>query len=177
MTKLRAPLTFENALTKVAGHIGWPRVALICGQAERTVRNWSEPDTTAAITLEAALQLDKSFHIAGGDGTPFLYCYATRLEAEKMAASPELAALIASAAQSARETGEAVEAMLGAASPTATRADFAIARREIEESLVALNNALAVLMAREKAMVEAEGEEQQAEPARAQGVAPTMTTA
>ena len=58
MTKVRSPLTFELALTKVAAVIGWPRVAEVCGQAERTVRNWSDVDTSARVNMDAALRLD-----------------------------------------------------------------------------------------------------------------------
>jgi hypothetical protein len=174
MTKRRAALTFENALTQVAGHIGWQRTAEIVGTAERTVRNWSDPDTSASITLAAALKLDEEFHKAGGQGTPFLLCYATLLEAVKIATSPELAALIASAAKSARESGEAVSAMLGAATPTATIADFAIAERELEEAINAQTNALAAVRARRMAVEEGNGS---GTDARAREVAHTMQTA
>jgi hypothetical protein len=174
MTKRRGAWTFENALSQIAGHIGWARVSEIVGQAERTVRNWSDPDTTASITLKAALKLDEEFHNAGGNGTPFLLCYATQLEAAKIASSPELAALIASAASSAKESGEAVAAMLSAATPTATLADFAIAERELEEAVTAQTNALAALRARRRALLD---ETEEPEAARAQEVAPTMRTA
>jgi hypothetical protein len=117
MTKTRAPLTFELALTKVAGHIGWEKAAEIVGQAERTVRNWSEPDTTASITLDAALKLDEEFHKAGGHGSPFFQCYATRLELAKLAASPGREALLASIAVRARKR-RGFAAALSAAEPT-----------------------------------------------------------
>ena len=158
MTKSRPPLTFENALTKVAGQLGWEETARICQQAERTVRNWSEPDTTASITLEAALKLDVAFHAAGGEGTPFLLCYATRVDAESFAAVPGREALIASAARSAKENGEAVHATLHAAHPRAKPIDFAVAEREIEESINALHGQLAALRARRKASIEGDDE-------------------
>lgn len=170
MTKRRLPLTFENALTKVAGHIGWAEVARICGTAENTVRNWSDPDTTARITLEAALKLDIAFHGAGGDGAPFLTCYATRRELECLAAVPGREALLTSIAKTSKEAGEAVSASLAAAHPAAERADFSIAKREIEESIEALRNQLAALCAREKAALS--GEDQELEELRAPEVAP-----
>jgi len=143
MTKLRPPLTFENALTKVAGTIGWARTAEIVGFAERTVRNWSEPDTTASITLEAAWKLDVAFLEAGGDTPPFLHCYAKRVDLEALAATGGREALIAGAALAARESGEAVSATLAAAHPNATPADFAIAEREIEQAIEAKTSMLA----------------------------------
>lgn len=173
MTKVRPPLTFENALTKVAGHIGWDRVAEITKKGESTVRNWSDHDTTTSITLECALLLDAEFHKAGGDGTPFLLCYATRLEASKIASSPELAALIASAASSAKESGEAVSALLHAATHKASLADIAIAERELEEAINAQTNALAAVRARRQALEEGTGESL-GDAVRAREVAPPL---
>lgn len=171
MTKVRPALTFENALTQIAGHIGWTETAKICGRAENTVRNWSDSDTQTGISLEAALKLDVAFHEAGGEGAPFLLCYATRVDAERLAATPERQALIASAARSAKESGEAVSAILTAAGASARIGDFAIAERELEESITAQTHALAALRARKKAFLEVEGDEER-EPARAQGVPP-----
>jgi hypothetical protein len=151
MTKRRLPLTFENALTKVAGVIGWPEVARICGQVERTCRNWSEPDTTAAISLDAARKLDVAFLAAGGEGAPFLICYATRIEADSLAATPGREQLLDSIGKAARESGEAVCATLSAALPNASPAHFAIAERELEESICALTHSLAALRIRSKA--------------------------
>ncbi len=152
MTKRRAALSFENALTKVAGVVGWAEVARICGQAERTVRNWSEPDTTASITLNAALALDVAFFAAGGgDCSPFLMCYAIRVDADKLVACPSREALIACSALAARESGEAVAATLAASHPSASLATIAIAEREIEESITASTAALAALRARRDA--------------------------
>lgn len=159
MTKIRAAFTFENALTKVAAHIGWTEVARICDAAESTVRNWSDPDTTASITLDAALKLDRAWHeVTGGDSAPFLTCYAMRFDVESLATGPGRAALLTSVARAAKESGEAVAATLNAAGPTADRADFAIAEREIEESVEALKNSLTALRARRKAVEEGDAD-------------------
>jgi len=147
MTKVRRPLTFENALTKVAGAIGWPEVARICGYAESTVRNWSDPDTTARMTLEAAFRLDLAFRSAGGEDAPFLLCYATRMEAELLAVSADRQKLVAAAGLVARETGEALAATLAAADPNATTADFILAEREIEEAISSKQNMLSTIRA------------------------------
>jgi hypothetical protein len=157
VTKVRPPLTFENALAQVAGHIGWNKVAEIVGQAERTIRNWSEPDTTTRIPLEAALKLDEHFHKAGGEGAPFFFCYMTRLELAKLAACPGREQLLASIAASAREAGEALAAALDAAEPDADRADFAIGERELEEAIAALQKTLAATKARREAFEEGRG--------------------
>jgi hypothetical protein len=173
VTKLRAPVTFENALTVVAGVIGWARVAEICGVAERTARNWSEPDTTAGITLEAALRLDVALHAAGGEGAPFFRCYATRLDVESLAACPGREALIAGAAVASKESGEAVAASLVATKPGARSIDFALAERELEEAIAAKTNLLAAVRARRK-IVEL-GERPDEDEAIGQGGAQAVT--
>lgn len=145
MTKVRPPLTFENALTKIAAQIGWAEVARICKAAENTVRNWSDQDTTAKVSLESAFLLDVAFQVAGGDGTPFLDCYATRVEAELFEATTDRRALLAGVASAARETGQAVAASLHAARPDASTADFIVAEREVEEAIAANRNILATL--------------------------------
>lgn len=147
MTKRRPPLTFENALTKTAGAIGWAEVARIVGQAERTVRRWSEPDTTSCISLEAAFRLDLAVLAAGGDEAPFLLCYATRVDTESLASLSGREALIAAAAAAASESGQAIAAALTAASPNASEADIAIAERELEESIAAKHKLLAAVRA------------------------------
>lgn len=170
-------MTFENALTKVASVIGWGPVARIVGFAENTVRNWSDPDTTAKMTLEAAFRLDVEFHTAGGHGAPFLDCYTRRVETGRFEASPELQALIAGAAKTAKETGEAIEATLNAATPSAGLADISIAERELEDATAALQNSLALIRARKKALLEPQGNKESEPPARALEVArpPTVT--
>jgi hypothetical protein len=147
MTKLRDPHTFENAMAIVAGKLGWRKVADICHRAENTVRNWSDPDTSAAVTLDAALQLDAEYQAAGGDGAPFHQCYSTRLEAAIIAATPCREAIIDGAGSLAKESGEAIAAALIAARPGATLAESMIAEREIEESIAANTQMLKAIRA------------------------------
>lgn len=147
MTKLRAPLTFENALTRVAGLIGWGDCATIVGKAERTVRYWSDTDASACITLDAALKLDIAFRAAGGEGAPMFQCYALRLDAEARASEASFEALLKSIARSAKEHGEALSAAIAASRPGAGLAAIAIAERELEETIDANTNMLANLRA------------------------------
>ena len=148
MTKLRAPLTFELALTKIAAVIGWARAAEIVGQSERTVRGWSEPDTSAGITLKAALQLDIAYVAAGGEGPPpMLQCYQTRIETDTAIATADKIALARQAATAAKEGGEAIAAVIMAAQPGASDQEVARAELEVEESIAAQTAALATLRA------------------------------
>jgi len=151
MTKRRAPLTYELALTKVAGLIGWPRTAEILGFAERTVRNWSDPDTSAEIRAGAMEQLDIEYQQAGGAGAPFLEVYATRLKTALANTLGSAEAIAAATEIAAKESGEAVAAAIRAARPDANDADYASAERELEESIAAKTVALAAIRQRRAA--------------------------
>jgi restriction endonuclease Mrr len=178
MTKRRHPLTFENAMTAVASHIGWKETARIVGRSESTVRAWSDNDIKTTIPLEAALALDIAFHQAGGEGAPFFNCYANQVEAARADACPEIQAMITSAAKVAKETGEAIEATLDAATINASLADIAVAERELEQAINAHHNSLALLRARRKHLNQEEGTgEPPEEPVRDLEVSPPQMTA
>lgn len=141
MTKRRDPLTFHRALTVIASQIGWDRCAMITGRTERQVRNWSDPDADSEISILDALRLDKAFLASGGDHAPFGQVYSTLLE---IAAAETDADLVMAAAEAARESGEAVSAMLDAAtSRCATK--LRRARKEGEEAVAAITRGLAAL--------------------------------
>ncbi len=156
MTKRRKPLTFERSLWKIAAAIGWDEAAEIVGVADRTIRNWSDPDTTAGITLDAALKLDLAFRLAGGDSAPMLQCYSTRLEADMVEACADLRALNLKIAKAAREGGEAIAAAVAAALPGATDNELARAELELEESIAASVDTLACLRAGRRGDVQTE---------------------
>lgn len=158
MTKRRNPLTFELALTRVASEIGWGAAAKIVGQAERTVRKWSDPDVSAKVSMDSALALDCAYRAAGGDGAPFLQCYAVRLEAEAAIACADSRVLADKTATAAKEVGEAVAALIRASQPGAASADRVIAQRETEEAINALTNTLPNLGAGPGTSVSTQGE-------------------
>lgn len=145
MTKLRHPLTFHRALTRVAGVIGWDGAAEECGVAERTVRNWSDPDADAEISLRDALRLDIAYQRAGGRGAPLFECYALRLDTEGVRAHGDADSLVTASAATAKEAGEAVSALIHASRQSATEADRREARREAEEAIAALTKHITML--------------------------------
>ena len=151
MTKRRPPLTSELALTKIAVQVGWDEVARLAEQSERTVRNWSDPDTgppaDQAISLALARKLDVAFRVAGGDGHPLLQCYATQIEADTAQACADLVVLNHKIAKAARESGEATAALIVAAQPGAPESAMIIAEQEVEESIAASMDTLATLRA------------------------------
>ena len=113
MTKRREPLTYQATLTTVAQLIGWDRCAAICGvRSERTVRYWSDPDCETEIRMIDAERLDRAYLDHGGDHAPFHRLHALRLDIVGRDA-PDLC-LTVIAGDAAKETGEAIAALLNA---------------------------------------------------------------
>lgn len=75
MTKLRTPLTFAGAMTRIAAGIGWERAAEVANRSDRTVRSWSDPGLAALPPINIALDLDAAFRKGGGEGAPFQEAY------------------------------------------------------------------------------------------------------
>lgn len=148
MTKRREPLTYESTLAKIASMIGWDNCAAICGvRSTRAIRNWSEPDTQSGIRMIDAERLDRAFIAAGGDHAPFHQLLTLRLElAEQCMANADLMKV---AAEAAKETGEAVSAIIDAAASN-DPAKRRRARAEGEEAIASLTKGLAALDAQEQ---------------------------
>lgn len=142
MTKRREPLTFHRALTVIAARIGWDKCAMLVGRSERLVRMWSDPDADSEISIIDALRLDAAYLAAGGDHGPFHRVFTTQLElASRDGACADLAR---AAATAARESGEAISALIEAAT-TSDPAKRRAARREAEEAIEALTDGIAAL--------------------------------
>lgn len=142
MTKRREPLTYQATLTDIAARIGWDRCAAICGVTERAVRYWSDPDCETEIRLIDAERLDRAFMERGGDHAPFHRLHALRLDIAALDAPDNC--LVAVAGKAAKETGEAVAALLNASScarPDTRRR----ARKEVHEAIESLTEGLASL--------------------------------
>lgn len=145
MTKRRAAITFENAITRIAARIGWPAMVDASGLAERTLRNWSDPETGQQATITAALQLGLAYRSGGGGGAPLYETYGLLLDqahSERFADQVELAHRTCAVI---REGADAEQALVLATIPGATAAQRATARREIEESIAAHKAALPLL--------------------------------
>lgn len=145
MTKRRPPLTFHRALTTIAASIGWDQCAAICGVTERAVRNWSDPDTDAEIRLIDALRLDQAYFDHGGDHAPFHQCFGLRLDISARGHEDSARDMFNAVAAAAKESGEAVSALVKAAGPGAGIADRRRARKETEDAIGALTDSLAAL--------------------------------
>jgi len=143
MTKRREPLTYAHTLTGVAAVIGWDRCGAICGVSERAVRNWSDPDIETEIRMIDAERLDRAFIASGGDHAPFHRLFALRLDI----AQADLADgdLVCAAATAAKESGEAVSALIRAAAPGSSAAAKRAAKKEAHEAIEALTGGIAAI--------------------------------
>ncbi|MFV0625179.1 hypothetical protein ACBY01_14365 [Sphingomonas sp. ac-8] len=148
MTKLRPPLSFEQALARIAGLLGWGHAAGLIGKRERTLRDYGDQDVALGISLEDAFTLDCAYRAAGGDGLPILQTYMFRSEIEAAIPGHDPEALARLASIAAKEAGEAIAHLIAATRPGASPADLALARRETEQAMTALSHTLPMLDAR-----------------------------
>ncbi|MGW8201926.1 hypothetical protein ACWGM0_05175 [Sphingomonas bisphenolicum] len=148
MTKRREPLTYQATLTTVANLIGWDRCAAICGvRSDRTVRYWSDPDCETEIRMIDAERLDRAFMDHGGDHAPFHRLHALRLDIAGREA-PDLC-LAGLAGSAAKETGEAIAALISASTCNDVRTTRR-ARKELQEAMDSMATGLAALDRREQ---------------------------
>ena len=110
MTKARTPGSIQDAVAQIWGALGIANAAAVVGKAERTVRNWSDPDTGALPTIEEAMLLDAAYVRAGRGDPPIMALYALSLDrlAEPTA---DAAAIAASIKAASREGAEALGAL------------------------------------------------------------------
>lgn len=144
MTKPRAPLSIDAAITRAAGLIpgGWAEMAELTGRAPSLVRAWGDPDRREEISLRHAIIIDRACLSAAGEDPLKLY-YAARLASVGAPAVAEtLGQLVADLA---RETGEATAAAFSAALGTASPGAQATARHELLQAKELICRALAAL--------------------------------
>ncbi len=151
MTKTRAPVTFENALARIAGQIGWEKVGEVLGIKERMARYYGEPDSPFAperLLLSQVIALDVAFQLGGGDGAPMYETYGLMLKARMAEQFADKAALGILTIDVIREGSEAHAALVRAQLPGATDQDRALAAGETEEAIAALTRTLPLLTKR-----------------------------
>jgi hypothetical protein len=139
MTKLRHPLSHHSALETAAELLGWPICCKIAERAERTVRDWSDPDIKWEIPLPVAAAIDRAVMETNPDAQPPFFAWyqaQVHLWRARGAAAMECAAQRLATAQ--REAGEAFAAHTLAAVPGANLRTRRRARRETEQAIVAL---------------------------------------
>jgi hypothetical protein len=135
-------MSFEQAMNRIAGVLGWDGMARELGLTESAVRKRGDPDSPGSLTFEEALRLDTAYGVAGGDGYPLHQTYALRLQLSADDARSSAVELVRAAGRAARETGEAVEALLAASEPGADAFTRQTATREGQEAIEALTSAV-----------------------------------
>lgn len=79
MTKLRTPLSIEDAVTLVYATVGGPEACRITGKSDRLIRMWGDPDDDAhQIPVYQAIRLDSAL-VARGDAPAILTAYRAAL--------------------------------------------------------------------------------------------------
>ena len=141
MTKARLPLTFPDAVTRIAGRITWAGCADATGKSERAVRAWSDPEMDRCPCIDDCLALDAAYLAAGGGEPPMLAVYQARLD-RAVQAPADSAALSRTTSLVAKEAGEAVAALVLASAPGASPGDRVVAAREAAEAVEVLTEAM-----------------------------------
>lgn len=147
MTKIRAPLSIDSALARIAGALpeGWKDIARIANRAEATVRAWGDADRPEQIPLPAAIALDIAFQRAGGEGRPLFETYALQCEVAREVAFADEIELSRRACIMVRETSQAIDAMIRASQAAPEAGARVKAIRELEDVVREASAAIAVL--------------------------------
>lgn len=143
MTKLRQPLSIEQALCDVIDTIGMDRAVAVTGRSRHYLRRLSDPDRRQTLTCRDALLLDAE-HDATIGGCPILDTMRVKLDARRMQITFDQQALIEATMDSVREAGGAHAALIAAtANPSPTTLKAAL--RGLVRSVQAKNRIAPIL--------------------------------
>ncbi|HET6536691.1 MAG TPA: hypothetical protein VFG34_01070 [Sphingopyxis sp.] len=135
MTLERLPVTFENAMGDIARRLGWDGCAAVLGKSETQLRKMGTPDTDRELSIRDAVRLDAAYRRAGGEGAPLLECYALKLDMQVAHAGVCPEAMLVGAQGAAKESGEAIAAVLALVSNPEDRKAQKAALKEVEEAI------------------------------------------
>lgn len=138
MTIVRKPATFERALSVIADRLGWDGCADVLAKSESHIRKMGTPDTDRELSMRDAVRLDAAYRRAGGEGAPLLECYALKLDLQVTGEAPSADAMLNGAQAVAKESGEAVAAIISLARNLHDPKSQADALRETEEAIIHL---------------------------------------
>ncbi len=147
MTKVRTPLSIEQALQRIAVQLpgGVETMAAVSHRQPSTVRAWMDPDRAEQIPFPAAIDLDLAFREHGGEGSPLFEAYGAALDLASSKRFIEQHRLLDHAQSVIKEGGEAHAAIVAAARPGATAADRRNAFREAAEAYEKLRDIIPLL--------------------------------
>lgn len=135
MTKPRAPLTIDAALTRIAGQFqnGFTDLKPFVDRDPETIRKWGDPAQPHQLPMWAAIKLDIAFQQAGGEGAPIFECYELLLQVARQETFADELQLQRGACDLVVQSAEAVEAIVIAGMPGATQAQKDRAAAELED--------------------------------------------
>lgn len=143
MTKLRQPLSVEQALCDVIDAIGMDRAAAVTGRNRFYLRRLSDPDRSRKLTCHDAMLLDAE-HDALIGGRPIHDTMKLKLDAQRLQVTFDQQALLEATIDSARENGDATAALIAAtANPSPTTLKAAL--RGLVQSVQAKNRVATIL--------------------------------
>lgn len=138
MTLARDPLTFPEAVTRIAEHLGYDVAGRAVGKSASLIRKWGRPGARAYPTLFQSLWLDTAYMGAGGDAAPLLETYARLFDIEAGTTIACNLSLATAVAVASREHGEAIDHAIRASLPGATERDVQRAIGSTEEASSAM---------------------------------------
>jgi hypothetical protein len=146
MTKLREPISMENALYTVLGLITIERAAAVTGREPHYLRAAADPDKDQQLTVRDLELLDLEAHAQHGRGFPLYEALGRRLDCARAERFVDEAAIGRATMEHAREAGEATAALVAATLPTNNSVEtLTTALRELEQSDAATGNAIAIV--------------------------------
>lgn len=147
MTKVRAPLSVEQALQRIAGQLprGVDQMAEVAQRQPGTIRNWMDPERPEQVSIEAGIALDLEYQAEGGSGAPLFEAYAAKLDLGEAARFADRHRLLDYAHGVVKEGGEAHAALIAFARPGATELDRRHAFKEVAEAFEKLRDILPLL--------------------------------
>ena len=149
MTKIKAPLSIDAALARIAGQFenGYKDLARIVERHESTVRAWGDAGRSdQQMPMPAAIALDIAYQREGGDGSPLFETFALQVKVAREKAFAGGIALAQRACIQIREGAQANEAIVLASLPSAGPAQRAQAIRELEDVVRESTTTIALLV-------------------------------
>lgn len=148
MTRVKAPMSIDAALARIAGQFanGYKDLARVVNRHESTVRAWGYDDKPdQQIPMPCAIALDIAYQREGGEGSPMFETFALQVKVAREKAFASGIALAQRACVQIREGAQATEAIVLASMPSAGPAQRAQAIRELEDVVRESTTTIALL--------------------------------
>ncbi|MGN6270890.1 MAG: hypothetical protein ACTHM0_13480 [Sphingomonas sp.] len=148
MTKVRPPLTVENALFAVLGRIGAERAAEVTARDKGYILSLSNPDNRYRLTVDDAIALDLEHIAQGGAGAPIYELYGRRLDIAGADRFADAAAIAKLTLAMIKEGGEAHAALVATTFAGAGPHELRHALTQLEDLDAIVDQAIALVRAR-----------------------------